>query len=353
MSVPTFIVGTGRCGSTMLSNMLREHPKVLSLSEFFAVVTDGARSSAPFDPVPIDGEQFWSMIATVAPMPTFIMGKGIPCDEWLYPCDSSDARFSRETGVPAILTTTLPHLTPDHDALFDALSHEVTKWPIAAIGHQYRRLFGWLAEHFGKQLWVERSGAGLGMAAYLVAIFPEARFVHIARDGRDAALSMRKHKAFVLGVGLNLLTQSLGVDPLESDDRTYLDRVPVELLPLLPERVDAATLDSFSVSLELCGSFWTQQIESGLKMLSALPANSLLTLRYEDFSSDPKAQIDRLAAFLGTEFVDEEWSNRCATNVKSPRSTWRDLPGEEARALTEACRPGFELLREVGVEYAV
>ena len=34
MSTPTFIVGTGRCGSTMLSNMLREHPKVLSLSEF-------------------------------------------------------------------------------------------------------------------------------------------------------------------------------------------------------------------------------------------------------------------------------------------------------------------------------
>ena len=34
MSTPTFVVGTGRCGSTMLSNMLREHPKVLSLSEF-------------------------------------------------------------------------------------------------------------------------------------------------------------------------------------------------------------------------------------------------------------------------------------------------------------------------------
>jgi putative sulfotransferase len=335
----------------MLSNMLREHPKVLSLSEFFAVVTDGARSCEPFSPEPMDGEQFWAIVAAVAPMPTFTMAKGIPCDEWLYPCDSPDARFSRQTGVPAILTTTLPHLTPDHDALFDRLSHEVRKWSTAPVGHQYRRLFCWLAEHFGKQVWVERSGAGLGMAADLAAIFPDARFVHIARDGRDAALSMRKHKAFVLGVGLNMLTRSLGVDPLESDDRTYLDRVPVELLPLLPERVDAATLDSFSVSLELCGSFWTQQIESGLKMLSALPGDSLLTLRYEDFFSDPKGQIDRLAAFLGSEFVDEDWSGRCATKVKSPRSTWRDLPADDVRALTEACRPGFDLLRAIGLEY--
>jgi hypothetical protein len=37
--------------------------------------------------------------------------------------------------------------------------------------------------------------------------------------------------------------------------------------------------------------------------------------------------------------------------VRKPRSTWRDLPHDEASALTEACRPGFELLRQAGVEY--
>jgi len=39
--------------------------------------------------------------------------------------------------------------------------------------------------------------------------------------------------------------------------------------------------------------------------------------------------------------------------MRQPRSTWRDLPEDEARALTEACRPGFDLLREAGVEYEV
>ena len=32
------VVSTGRCGSTMLSNMLRLNPEILSLSEFFSLL---------------------------------------------------------------------------------------------------------------------------------------------------------------------------------------------------------------------------------------------------------------------------------------------------------------------------
>jgi hypothetical protein len=34
----TFVVSTGRCGSTMLTNMLRLNPDILSLSEFFSLL---------------------------------------------------------------------------------------------------------------------------------------------------------------------------------------------------------------------------------------------------------------------------------------------------------------------------
>ena len=33
-----FVVSTGHCGSTMLSNMLRLNPEILSLSEFLALL---------------------------------------------------------------------------------------------------------------------------------------------------------------------------------------------------------------------------------------------------------------------------------------------------------------------------
>jgi putative sulfotransferase len=365
VSTPTFIVGTGRCGSTMLSNMLREHPKVLSLSEFYALVTDQGWSVIadwlnapesggvvePFTPKPMDGRQFWAIVAAINPMSTFGLRHGVPCAELLYPYDDQRALFSSETGIPAILLTTLPHLTDRHDDLFEVLRNEVTTWPTATISSHYRHLFGWLAKHFGKTLWIERSGGGLGMASRLMAMFPDAKFIHIVRDGRDAAISMQEHLGFRQILLMGSISEALGVDPLRSGDRTHVDRVPAELQIFLPERFDAGAFRAHRLPLPFCGENWTQQVGQGLQALKALPPDRLLTLRYEDFFVDPKQQIDQLAAFLGDEFVDEDWSDRCAATVRPPRSTWRDLPEAAARTLTEACRPGFELLRETGVHY--
>jgi putative sulfotransferase len=151
VSVPTFIVGTGRCGSTMLSNMLRDHPEILSLSEFFSMITDGDQSHEPFSPDPMDGERFWAIVAATGRFYTFFLRHGQAFPELLYPADAPGSRFSSQTGVPGILLTALPHLTDRHDALFDQLGEEVRAWPRATIGEHYRRLFGWLAQRFGRR----------------------------------------------------------------------------------------------------------------------------------------------------------------------------------------------------------
>jgi Sulfotransferase domain/Sulfotransferase family len=352
MGVPTFIVGTGRCGSTMLSNMLREHPKVLSLSEFFAfIVGPDGRLAETFPPEPVDGPGFWEVVAAINPVTSFGYRHRVPCDEQLYPFESPSARFTSQTGVPAILVTTLPHLTDDHDLLFDTLRAEVTAWPAASIGEHYRRLFGWLERHFGKRLWVERSGAALHMVEHYAATFPNARFVHLARDGRDVALSLQGHLGMRLYLMMSSIAQSLGVDPLQSEDRTYIDRVPAELRRFLPEHFDAEAFRALRLPLALCGQYWSFQVENGMTVLPSIPQDRLLTLRYEEILADPKPQLDTLAAFLGEAFVDDEWSARCAATVRKPKSTWRDLPEDDARTLTEACRPGFEHLRAAGVHY--
>ena len=198
----------------MLSNMLGKHPHVLSISEFFAwLVDDGARTEETFARNPMDGRKFWSVVAAINPHRAFAYRHRVPCDEQLYPFESSQAPFSSETGVPAILITTLPHLTADHDRLFDTLQDEVTRWPEAIIGEHYRRLFDWLTAYFGKCVWVERSGAALHMLNHYRATFPEARYVHVARDGRDAAISMQGHLGMRLYFVMNTLAQYLGVDP--------------------------------------------------------------------------------------------------------------------------------------------
>lgn len=293
------------------------------------------------------------MIAAITPYKKFLYRHRVACDEFLYPVEAGHARFSSETGVPTILITTLPHLTEDHDRLFDLLQDEVTTWPEAGMDAHYTRLFDWLTAHFGKRLWIERSGAALHMLGPMLAMYPDARLIHVARDGRDAVLSMQGHLGMRLFFVMSTLAQYLGVDPIESADRTNVDCVPEALRPLLPERFDAEAFRAFQVPISICTRFWSEQVDGGLKLLSTLPAERLLTVRYEDFFVDPKAQLDAIGAFLGDEFVDEGWSTACAATVRQPRTSWRDLPEETACALTEACRPGFEQLRAAGIDYAV
>jgi putative sulfotransferase len=338
----------------MLSNMLREHPKVLSISEFFSHVADQSPMVVKrFSSAEPSGFEFWERLSTIHPAMRLAAVHHLEPPECIYPLDDPTSRFTRETGVPAILIATLPHLTEAPDALFDLLREEVNSWPQLPIAEHYARLFGWLMNHFNREVWIERSAGSIDTAPSMLSMFPEARFIHIVRDGRDASLSMREHLAFRLVYAALSLKQVLGVNPYLSTDRSRIEFVPPDLKAFLPESYDADAIRASRMPFTFFGDLWSQQTVRGLNFLSSLPAGQVLHVRYEDILAAPKSRLDTVAAFLGNEFVDDVWTARCATTVRKPNSTWRDIPEGEARALTEACRPGFELLRGVGVEYGL
>lgn len=356
MNPPTFVVGTGRCGSTMLSNMLRQHPGVASISEFFSFACDiGGRIPALFPEEPVDGQHFWQLISAVTPRLSLALRHGVAMPEVLYPHQSPDARYSSESGVPVILQVVLPHLAEARgercDELFDEVREQVIERPSAPIRAHYEHLFGWLTSRFDRRIWLERTGGVFVIIEPLHAAFPDARYIHIVRDGRDTAISISEHIGFRLFILGTMFTEMMGVDPYESPDRSHVDQVPGPLRRFLPENFDATMFRDFRVPLATCGGLWSQQLGNGMKVLSSVPSERVLTLRYEDFFTEPTVQLDRLAGFLGDEFVDREWSAQCARMVKKPRSSWRALPERDARELAAACQPGFELLRASGIEY--
>lgn len=352
MHRPVFIVGTGRCGSTMLSNMFRRHRRIASLSEFFTMVCDiGGRIPDLFPAHEIDGEQFWELISAITPRLSLALRHGLDIPEVLYSCHSPGARYSSQSGVPVILQTTLPHLSDEPDALFDALREQLRSRPAAPIRTHYDALFGWLTQRMDKQLWVERSGGAFIIIEALHATFTDARFIHIVRDGRDTALSIREHTGFRMFILGAMLTELLGSDPYKSADRTHLERIPPPLRAFLPESFDARAFRDYRVPLDVCGGLWSQQLANGLKVLAGVPAESVLTVRYEDFLAEPLAQLDRLTRFLGDEWVDADWASACAQLVRRPRSSWRAIPEPAAGELAAACQPGFDLLRSVGIDY--
>jgi putative sulfotransferase len=341
---PVFVVGTGRCGSTLVSNILRTHPEVLSLSEFFTFVTDlGTLIPLAFPAGIIDATHFWRIISTCYHKQNLMLRAGVAMDEVLYPC-APTSRFHAETGVPAILQTTLPHLTPEHDLLFDEVRDYVLTQPPAGIQQHYTRLFEWLQQRFQRRVWVERSGSSIRIIERLRRHFPHARFVHIVRDGRNCALSMSKHYGFRMVMLAFQLNEIMGCDPFEDDNRAGVVDLPDDLYPFLPEHFDPDAFRAYDAAPSLYGHYWSGEIIQGLEVLSQLPAEQVLTLHYEDFLNDCVTTTDRLIRFIEPTLADDHWLHQIGGLIHPARSAWEDLPEKEKAFLQAACAPGFAAL---------
>lgn len=347
-----FVTGTGRCGSTLVSELLRTHPRVLSLSEFFNHLTDMYRITARVFPEgPVTAGEFWSLLSSCNAVNGLLNAGGLTPKEVLYRMTDT-SRFRRETGIPAVLLTTLPHLSDTPDELYDELETAVGAFPDAPVGEQYTRLFSWLCERFGKSVWAERSGGSLILAGQFRQHFPDARYLHIVRDGRDCALSMSRHSGFRMAAVVMALNLTLGRDPYAerpADDGYDLGFVPEELLPFLPDRFDPAAVRAYRIPASLFGTYWSDEMKRGTEALSALPEDRVLQIWYEDLLAAPAETLRRIAGFLGPEHVDEQWERRAAAHVATPSSSWRDLPDAERDELDEACAAGFSALAAHGV----
>lgn len=153
----TIVIGTGRCGSTMLSRLLQMHPQVLSLSKFWNVfrATGGIITSDE-----MSGEEFWQRITKPDIYSDGIEVAGISHDEFVYPADRG--RFDPAAGVPVICRV-LAQVTDDPDALYDRLALEVPAWPRRPMAGHCRALFAALAAMFGCDVVVERTGASVNL----------------------------------------------------------------------------------------------------------------------------------------------------------------------------------------------
>jgi len=75
------------------------------------------------------------------------------------------------------------------DAAAEAFLRRYEAEPEAACRELFLTLLGPLAANAGKSGLIEQSCDNIAQAPTLVRLFPEAQFVHVVRDGRDAAAS--------------------------------------------------------------------------------------------------------------------------------------------------------------------
>jgi putative sulfotransferase len=301
------IISNGRCGSTLLSDLIVEEPETCSVQEFFMSVAPWNRSTEV-----ISGPQYWNVLSGPKEELSVLFAIGAPPKEVRYP---ADGRFSGDlVNLPRILAITLAKLTDDPDALFDQLAPRVQAFPAQSVGAHHQAFLDLLTELTGKKRWVERSGGSSQVTGSLLENFPTARIVHLTRDWTATATSMSRHSSFQL---VQLRVEAVGrygVDPLTA---TADEDLPDEVRPYLPGKLTADFLRERGNDpkrfLGLCAFMSSQAAQA----LADHPPAHLHEMAYEDLVDDPVGELTRLGEFLG--FADAPgWAVSVAHRVRRP-----------------------------------
>ncbi|MEE6263157.1 sulfotransferase [Plantactinospora sonchi] len=300
------IISTGRCGSTLLSDLIAEQSDTLSVQEFFMSVEPWTDANDV-----VSGAAYWSRLSSPRLELATLFRIGLAPVEVCYP---EDGRWAgRLIELPRILATTLPKISSDPDHLYDTLAELVPRFPDQPVVRHHQTFLDMLTTLTGRRHWIERSGGSSHVAPYLLKNFPTAKIVYLTRNWADTAQSMSRHPSFQF---LQLRMESLGRYGLDPFQVAADEPVPEELERYLPSRLTAQTLRERGQDVErywgLC-AFLASEAEQAIA--DARP-RELLTMTYEDLVDDPLTQLGRLGRFLA--FDDwETWAHRVVGSVQA------------------------------------
>lgn len=270
---PIIIVGTGRCGSTALHKLLSLHPNVAWLSDLCNRFPDHPQYNR------------WLMRTFELPWIGRLLNRHFnPGENYLF-WHRHAPGFRRPFRDLTCQDVTLR----EKKSIYEVMSQMLT-------GQRSRLLIkitGW-----------PRIG-------FLKEIFPDAKFIHIVRDGRAVANSM---------IAVDFWDGWLGPERWRWGHLT-------------PEhsRIWEETGRSF---IALAGLEWVMIQEAMVKAKSVLNDGDFLEIRYEDFCADKHA-ITKMVA----QFAELNWSERFEQAlqhfpVESKNSKWKtDLTVEQQKIL--------------------
>lgn len=126
--------------------------------------------------------------------------------------------------------------------------------------------------------------------------FPQAKFIHIIRDGRDNADSLDRS-----------YTYALSDEVLQSEELSYNKNSEIghwhkkngfNFPWWVEENMETTFRNSSKYGRYIL--MWKEMVERGRQLKTTLPESRYLELRYEDFVQTPIEYGQRIRAFLGT-----------------------------------------------------
>jgi hypothetical protein len=116
---------------------------------------------------------------------------------------------------------------------------------------------------------------------------------------------------------------------------------PEEFKGLIGQPRDWDRFVSYPIPVTHFGNMWSWRITEAANGLSEVPRECWTTLKYEKLIDDPRAELTRLAGFIGIPAASQ-WLDKAGEIVKRGRTgtAAAQLDPETFDALQAACEPG-------------
>ncbi|MGH3086623.1 MAG: sulfotransferase domain-containing protein [Rubrobacteraceae bacterium] len=159
---------------------------------------------------------------------------------------------------------------------------------------------------------------GPEMVAEISEICPEAKVIHIIRDGRDVVVSATHHV-------WNQAEDRGGTSALNAQQRVKREAYRENVAELLK------TDDGMFVRkwLKSSAERWNERVGRAAEDGASLLGANYAEVRYEDLLTRPEQELGRLLRFLGAD-ADERTVSRCVEAVSFEKLSKGRKPGQEA-----------------------
>lgn len=287
IDTPVFVIGTGRCGTTALMDLIAYHGAFAWPSQYTARWPGRPRLAA---------------LSRIVDLPPF----------------SSRWKFARYMPKHAENYSEWDARFPGFAEPFrDLVASDVT--PL--VKERIRASVRDITRHQGKPRFITKY-TGWSRIGFVKEIFPDAKFIHIVRDGRAVAYSY---------------TTMPWWDGWGGGERSRW-ALPAPMLREL-ERYDRSFV-------ALAALQWRMLIDNIAEASATLPDDEVLLLRYEDMVRDPVTSARRCISFAGADTGDRRFGahlDRAARRIVDPETRsspppWkRNLSPDEIGMIDDLC----------------
>lgn len=274
-----FVLGTGRCGSTLVHELLARHPDVGFVSNID-------------DRLALLGLKGRWNSAIYRRIPPALTRKG-------------RVRFTPSEGYSILASRVSPVIAT---SFRDLTADDATPW----LATRFRRFFEERARAQGKPVFMHKF-TGWPRARFIHRVLPEARFVNVVRDGRAVANSLLQMSWWRGYRGI----AEWGCGGLPAEYAQEWE----------------ASGRSFAI---LAGLEWKVLMDSFEQARAAVPAEQWFDVRYEDLVADPSGCTGDLLRFMGLTWTDayQEGFRQHRFDTARADAYRFDLPAVDVEALT-------------------